>query len=145
MTGVHTHQYETIRYDVGGGVATVTLNRPERLNGIINAMMRELHTALAATALDPSVRVVVLTGAGKGFCPGADLKHYTEGGVDEPLRAETFDLTRLLHEMPQVTLAAVNGACAGAGLGWACACDLRVASDRATLDRKSTRLNSSHT
>jgi len=130
----HTHQYDTIRYEVVDGVATITLNRPDRLNGIVNAMMRELHAVLAATALDPSVRVVVLTGAGKGFCPGADLKHYTEGGPDEPLRSETFDLTRLLHEMPQVTIAAVNGACAGAGLGWACACDLRVASERATFN-----------
>lgn len=126
--------YQTIRYELADGIGTVTLNRPDRLNGIINTMMRELHEVLSTAALDPAVRVLVLTGAGKGFCPGADLKHYSEGGADEPLRPVYFDLTRLLHEMPAVTVAAINGACAGAGLGWACACDLRVASERATFN-----------
>lgn len=126
--------FQTVRYDVADGIGTVTLNRPDRLNGIINTMMRELHEILSTAALDPAVRVLVLTGAGKGFCPGADLKHYSEGGADEPLRQEYFDLTRLLHEMPAVTIAAINGACAGAGFGWACACDLRVASERATFN-----------
>ena len=64
--------------------------------------------------------VIVLTGAGKAFCPGADLKHYTSGGTDEPSTDEYFDVPVMLHEMPQVTVAAINGACAGAGLGWAC-------------------------
>jgi 2-(1,2-epoxy-1,2-dihydrophenyl)acetyl-CoA isomerase len=126
--------YQTVRYDVADGVGTITLNRPDRLNGIVNTMMRELHELLVAVSADRGVRVLVLTGAGKGFCPGADLKHYAEGDADEPLRPEYFDLTRLLHEIPQVTLAAINGACAGAGLGWAAACDLRVAASSATFN-----------
>lgn len=121
----------TIIVDVDGGIATVTLNRPERLNGITNTMMIELHRALVTLAQEPDVRVLLLTGAGSGFCPGADLKHYSDGEADRPLPAETFDITLLLHEMPAVTVAAVNGACAGAGLGWAAACDLRVAAERA--------------
>ncbi|MEZ5232550.1 MAG: enoyl-CoA hydratase-related protein [Acidimicrobiales bacterium] len=126
--------YQTVRYEVDGGVATVTLNRPEALNGIINTMMREVHEVLREAAADDDVRVVVLTGAGKGFCPGADLKHYTTpGAVHEPLRREYFHLTTLLHEMRPVTIAAVNGACAGAGFGWACACDLRVAAASANF------------
>lgn len=126
--------YQTVRYEVDGGVATVTLNRPEALNGIINTMMRELHEVLQRADADPSVRVLLLTGAGKGFCPGADLKHYTTpGAVHEELRPEYFHLTTLLHDMRPVSIAAVNGACAGAGLGWACACDLRVAAASANF------------
>lgn len=133
MTGTNP-TYQTVRYDVAGGVATVTLNRPDRLNGIINTMMREVYESLTAAAEDPAVRVVVLTGEGKGFCPGADLKHYTGDGVpDEALRTEWFGLNVLLHEMRPVTIAAINGACAGAGLGWACAADLRLASSAATF------------
>ena len=126
--------YETIRYEVAGNLATVTLNRPESLNGITHTMMRELHECLNVVALDAAVRVVLLTGAGRGFCPGADLKASTSGVEQEPNRREYFHVTTLLHEMPKVTIAAVNGACAGAGFGWACACDLRYASERAVFN-----------
>ena len=121
--------YETILCDVTGGVARVTLNRPERLNGMTNRMVIETHAALSRVADDPRVRVVVLTGAGRGFCPGADLAHFTSGeaAADDALAPEHLDVPRLLHEMPAVTIAAVNGACAGAGLGWALGCDLRLA------------------
>ena len=126
--------YETIRYEVAGNLATVTLNRPESLNGITHTMMRELHECLNVVALDAAVRVVLFTGAGRGFCPGADLKASTSGVEQEPNRREYFHVTTLLHEMPKVTIAAVNGACAGAGFGWACACDLRYASERAVFN-----------
>lgn len=126
--------YQTIRYEAADGIATVTLNRPDRLNGITNTMMRELHEALSAANLDQSLRVLVLTGAGRGFCPGADLGHYSSGETDEPLKPEYFELTALLHEMRCVTIAAINGACAGAGLGWACACDLRYAARSANFN-----------
>lgn len=127
-------QHETVRYEARDGVGTLTMDRPERLNGMTNRMLREAWEVLSDVARDRSVRVLVLTGAGKGFCPGADLKHYTDGSVDERLRTEWFDVPVLLHEMPQVTVAAINGACAGAGLGWACACDLRVAATSATFN-----------
>ena len=126
--------YETILYEVEGNLATVTLNRPDSLNGITNTMMRELYECLNAVALEERVRVVLFTGAGRGFCPGVDLKASTSGVNQEPNRREYFHITTLLHEMPKITIAAVNGACAGAGFGWACACDLRYASERAVFN-----------
>lgn len=125
---------ETLLYEAADGVGTLTINRPDHFNGMTNRMLREAHEVLRSVAADRSVKVLVLTGAGKAFCPGADLKHYTSGGTDEPLTAEIFQVPVLLHEMPQVTIAAINGACAGAGLGWACACDLRFAATTATFN-----------
>ena len=126
--------YETILYEVVDNRATITLNRPDNLNAITNTMMRELHECISAVTLDQNVRVVLLTGSGRGFCPGADLKAYSSGEKQEPNRKEYFHITSLLHEMPKVTVAAINGACAGAGFGWACACDLRYAAAHATFN-----------
>ncbi|MXW52976.1 MAG: enoyl-CoA hydratase/isomerase family protein [Gammaproteobacteria bacterium] len=126
--------YETVLYEVEGNLATVTLNRPESLNGITGTLMRELYQCLNEVALDANVRVVMFTGAGRAFCPGVDLKASTSGEPQEPSRREYFHITTLLHEMPKVTIAAINGACAGAGFGWACACDLRYASERAMFN-----------
>ena len=129
-------EYETILYEVGAdGIARLTLNRPERLNGMTNRMVVETHRALERAAKDERVRVLILTGAGKGFCPGADLGHFTSGaaGVDDRLAPEDLGVPLLLHEMPALTIAAVNGACAGAGLGWACGCDLRFAARSANF------------
>jgi 2-(1,2-epoxy-1,2-dihydrophenyl)acetyl-CoA isomerase len=129
----------TIRWDVTEGVGTLTLNRPERLNGMTNRMLIETAGLLSQVADQEDVRIVVVTGAGRGFCPGADLKHYTDAGENpgeagDQLQPEHFRVPVLLHEMPHVTVAAINGACAGAGLGWAAACDLRVAARSATFN-----------
>ncbi len=126
--------YETILYEVSGNRATITLNRPDSLNGIISQLMRELHDCLGRVSMDQNIRVVLFTGAGRAFCPGADLKASTSGVKQEPNRKEYFHISSLLHEMPKVTVAGINGACAGAGLGWACACDLRYATARATFN-----------
>ena len=126
--------YETIIYEVKENLATITLNRPDSLNGIVNQMMRELYECLQVVAADPAIRVLLFTGAGKGFCPGVDLKVSTSGIKQEVNRKEYFHITTLLHEMPKVTIAGINGACAGAGLGWACACDLRYATARASFN-----------
>lgn len=127
--------YETILYiDEGGGLARLTLNRPEARNGMTNQMVREATRALEAAASDRTVRVLVLSGEGSAFCPGADLDHFTAGGNDARLEAADFRVATLLHEMPAVTVAAVNGACAGAGLGWALACDIRVMAAGARLN-----------
>ncbi|HEY4343380.1 MAG TPA: enoyl-CoA hydratase-related protein [Parvibaculum sp.] len=128
--------YETIVYEKSGGVARLTLNRPEHRNGITGRMMLEMCEALSAAGEDKSVRVLVLKGAGKDFCPGADLKHYTDGAskAGPDLNVDDFRMTTLLHQMPAVTIAAISGACAGAGFGWACACDLRVASRSARFN-----------
>ncbi len=127
-------EFETITFSVSDGIARLTLNRPERLNGITNQMMRDLYEVLAELPTMSDARVVVLTGAGRGFCPGADLGHYSSGARDEPLSPEHFMVTAMLHELPQVSVAAVNGACAGAGLGWAAACDLRYAARSANFN-----------
>lgn len=126
--------FDTLLYEVDGGVARLTLNRPEQMNGMTNQMVREACDALELAAGDASLRVLVLTGAGKAFCPGADLNHFTSGGKDEVLTAREFAVTTLLHEIPAVTVAAINGACAGAGMGWALACDLRVVSAGAKMN-----------
>jgi 2-(1,2-epoxy-1,2-dihydrophenyl)acetyl-CoA isomerase len=127
--------YETILYEKSGPVATLTMNRPDRLNGMTTRMLREAYEALTAAANDREVRVLVLTGAGKSFCPGADLQ-LTAAGADTDERSSTddFRVPVLLHTMPAVTIAAINGACAGAGFGWACACDLRYAAHSARLN-----------
>src|SRR4051794_33309244 len=104
------------------------------MNGMTNRMVREARDALELAAADSSVRVLVLTGAGRAFCPGADLNHFTSGEADERLTPREFAVTTLLHEIPAVTVAAINGACAGAGLGWALACDLRTMAASAKLN-----------
>lgn len=119
--------YQTLNFEARDGIGWLTLNRPDRLNAMTNRMVVETHDCLDALAHRTDVRVLVLTGAGRGFCPGADLKHFSAGEEDIATEARHFRVPVLLHEMPQVTIAAINGACAGAGFGWACGCDLRVA------------------
>ena len=125
MTGHDTHAFDTLRYEVDGGLARLTLDRPESMNAMTNLMVREARQALELAGGDDSVRVLVLTGEGRSFCPGADLNHFTSGNDDVCLTPADFAVAALLHEIPVVTVAAVNGACAGAGMGWALACDLR--------------------
>jgi 2-(1,2-epoxy-1,2-dihydrophenyl)acetyl-CoA isomerase len=133
-----TQTYETVLVARDGAVATVSLNRPDKRNSIGGPMMVELYDALSGLAADGGVRVLVLRGQGADFCPGADVKHY--GGADAaPARpgwsgTREFNVSVLLHEMPAVTIAAISGACAGAGFGWACACDLRLASSTARFN-----------
>ena len=124
---------KTIKLDVKNGIAWLLMNRPDRLNSMTNQMLIEMHDCLETIAQHNDIRVVVITGEGRGFCPGADLKHYAAGEADVASSPHHFRVPVLLHEMPQVTIAAINGACAGAGLGWACACDLRFAADGATF------------
>ena len=114
-------------------VVEVRFNRPDHHNAVTGTMVEELHTALERLSGRSDVDVVVLTGNGTMFCPGADLAGTaTESGSAPTLPPRhAYHSARLLHEMPQVTIAAVNGACAGAGMAWASACDLRVASDQA--------------
>lgn len=130
--------YQTIRVTRSGARVVVALNRPDKRNSIGGPMMGELHRALADLARDSSVRVVIFRGEGGDFCPGADVKHY--GGADAAPSAggwsptREFEVATLLHEMPAVTIAAIRGACAGAGFGWACACDLRIAAEDARFN-----------
>jgi enoyl-CoA hydratase/carnithine racemase len=120
--------YETILYDVQDGVATLTINRPDQFNGMTVRMVNETYRCLTAAAADPGIRILVMTGAGRAFCPGADLKGTASGASDGATNEKaSYHVARLLHEMPALTIAAINGACAGAGFGWACGADIRVA------------------
>ena len=117
-----------------GGVATVTLNRPERRNGVTEQLCIDLHRALADIALGDA-RVVVLRGADRDFCVGADLSGLGEAQNADPRELRlAYHASTLLHTMPQVTIAAIDGGCAGAGMGWAMACDLRYASEGARFN-----------
>jgi len=124
---------------VKDGVAILTMNRPERLNAMSRPMLETMEAALARVAGAPEIGVVVLTGAGRAFCAGGDVKAMAEsaevagGSLEERaqrLRAR-MEVARWLHEMPKPTIAMVRGAAAGAGLSLAMACDLRIASDTA--------------
>ena len=124
--------YETIRYELGDGVATITLARPESLNALNAAMRAELLSAVKAAGRDDNVRAVVITGDGRGFCSGADLR----GGSGERdfrrvLTDEYNPLITALRELPKPIIAAVNGVAAGAGMSLALACDLVYAADDA--------------
>ena len=125
--------YETILVERAPPVATITLNRPQARNGITAVMLDELFAAVQDVAADKSLRVLVLRGAGRDFCPGADLKAYTAGGqrANDP---GAFQVSTILHECDLVSIAAIRGACAGAGFGWACACDLRLCDDTARFN-----------
>jgi len=116
-----------------GAVQTITLNRPE----VFNAFNRAVHAGLREAfkeARDPEVRAVVVTGAGKGFCAGQDLKEFSEAGeVSDALRATYHPNVLAIRALEKPVIAAVNGACAGAGLSFACACDIRIASDAANF------------
>lgn len=126
-------QLETILWRREGAIATLTLNRPGSRNGITGQMMDELYRTLSAAAKEESLRVLVLRGAGRDFCPGADVKAYAGGSGGRTAQAD-YHVATLLHEMPAVTLAAIQGACAGAGLGWAAACDFRYADESARFN-----------
>jgi 2-(1,2-epoxy-1,2-dihydrophenyl)acetyl-CoA isomerase len=115
-------------------VMTVTLNRPDVLNAFNGAMHERLRAALRS-ARDPAVRAVVITGAGRGFCVGQDLTEFREapGDIAERLRASYHPNILAIRALEKPVIAALNGAAAGAGLSLACACDLRVAADSASL------------
>lgn len=117
-----------------GPVFTITLNRPDVYNAINRAVHDGLREALAQAA-DPELRAVVITGAGRGFCSGQDLREFSElpGGVRAALEQTYHPNIRAIRALEKPVIAAVNGACAGAGLSLACACDVRVASSEASF------------
>ena len=137
--------YEDILYEVEAGVATVTLNRPDRLNAWRGVMEGELRLAMRVAADDPGVRVIVLTGAGRGFCAGADMDVLQDamaaggtggGGPDafDPASRPDFRLQYpYFPAVPKPILGAINGACAGLGMVMALYTDIRLASDTAVF------------
>jgi 2-(1,2-epoxy-1,2-dihydrophenyl)acetyl-CoA isomerase len=128
-------QYSTITVESDGTRATLTLNRPDHMNSLNGQMNKDLYSALLALSAEPDLQVLVLTGAGGAFCAGGDLRGMAEASEPaEPARMEFFHISTMLHQMPAVTIAAINGACAGGGLSFAAACDLRYASPQAKFN-----------
>ncbi|HEX8162848.1 MAG TPA: enoyl-CoA hydratase-related protein [Pyrinomonadaceae bacterium] len=133
--------YEHVSLEYADGIATVTLNRPEKLNAFVGHMRRDLAQALERAGSEPEVGVVVVTGAGRAFCAGADVDY-----MAELMRREDADEfarllgagRRVVHAIRQMTkpvVASVNGAAYGAGFNLALACDLRVAAESATFSQ----------
>lgn len=126
--------YETILYDATDGIATITLNRPGNLNAIDVTLATEFGDAAARAAKDPAVRCVVVTGAGRAFCSGADLGQFADAETAPPigdiLRERYNPMILPLIRMDKPSVASVNGVAAGAGASIALSCDFRIASDQ---------------
>jgi len=123
------------------GVLTLTLNRPERLNALTFEVYTELRDTFRALDTEPGVRAILITGAGRAFCSGGDVKAMAEGTelggqtMEEKAQAlrSRMEASRWLHELPKPTIAMMRGPAAGAGLSLAMACDMRIASDTVRL------------
>lgn len=122
--------------DIRDGIATITLNRPEVYNAFNDPLSYELQDALKKAEKDPAVRVVVLTGAGKAFSSGQDLRASMESGkrdLSESLRKRYNPIIRAIRNMPKPVICRLNGVAAGAGCSIALACDMIIASEEATM------------
>ncbi|MBL7847077.1 MAG: enoyl-CoA hydratase/isomerase family protein [Cyclobacteriaceae bacterium] len=127
--------YQYLKYDVANGIATITLNRPDVYNALNDEITFELQDALKACAKDELVRVVVLTGEGKAFCSGQDLKSGAgqKRSFLESLHKRYNPIIRAMRNLPKPILCRLNGVAAGAGCSLALACDMIIASEEATL------------
>ncbi|HEX6126909.1 MAG TPA: enoyl-CoA hydratase-related protein [Pyrinomonadaceae bacterium] len=139
--------YQTITYSLENNVATICFNRPEALNALSLQLSKDLRHAIEKT-IDDEARAVILTGNGRAFCSGGDLREMqamgeAEGNIeaflDEPLKA-LHEVIALIRETPIPFVAAVNGVCAGAGTNFALACDIVLASDDASFNEAFVRI-----
>jgi 2-(1,2-epoxy-1,2-dihydrophenyl)acetyl-CoA isomerase len=132
MPDAPVQSYETLLHEVADGIATVTLNRPEALNALNGTLRRELLAAVTAARRDDATRAVIITGAGRGFCAGADLRG---GNVEREFRrvisTEYNPLIEAIRTLPKSVISSVNGVAAGAGVSLALAADLVVAAEDA--------------
>jgi enoyl-CoA hydratase/carnithine racemase len=134
--------YECLLYDVKDRIATLTLNRPERLNALGGTLREDLFDAVTASAANPNVGALVITGAGRGFCSGGDVKSMRERDQADQTPPPSDRLAPMrdriilaMHDCPKPIIAAVNGAAAGAGMNLALACDMRIASTAAKFSQ----------
>ncbi len=131
--------YQSIILASDGPIATIKLNRPEKLNAFAGPMRDEIVDAFHKVGADDGIRVVIVTGEGRGFSAGGDINHLKQmrDNKDEQgfrnLLLQGQNITRVIRSLPKPVIAAVNGPCAGAGLSFALACDIRIASDRASF------------
>jgi 2-(1,2-epoxy-1,2-dihydrophenyl)acetyl-CoA isomerase len=136
--------YQSIEYDVEDHVATITLNRPEALNALTDDMLGELGDAVHRAGRDAAVRVLVLTGKGRGFCSGQDLRSLNaqpgERDIGRHLDQYYHPLILRLAALEKPTIAMVNGVAAGAGMSLALACDMRVAAEEARFTQAFVRV-----
>lgn len=139
--------FETVLYSLAGDVATIQMNRPEALNALSLQLSKDLATAIRQAITD-NARAVILTGSGRAFCSGGDLREMramgeSEGSIeaflDAPLKA-LHEVIVLIRETPIPFIAAVNGVCAGAGTNFALACDLVLAADDASFNEAFVRI-----
>lgn len=129
----------TVLYAVSDGIATITLNRPEGMNGLDTATKDALLAAVTRAAEDESARVVVLTGSGRAFCVGQDLKEHREalqqgGELADTVTNHYNPTVHAIATMDKPVIAAINGVAAGAGVSLALACDFRIITDKAGLN-----------
>ena len=129
--------YENILFDVADRIATVTLNRPDAMNATTDGLYTDLSDCIGRIAADDAISCVILTGAGRGFCAGADLKSRRDDMTPLQLRARhrwiLNDVLEPLYRLEKPVIAAVNGAAAGAGFNIALACDFIIASEKASF------------
>jgi len=137
---------ESVVFSQDGPVATLLLNRPEKLNALDEGMREGLSAALSTLAHDPVLRVGIITGAGRAFCAGGDIDRMRD--LKETHQSATFrryieaghELVRKIRRLPKLVVACVNGPAAGAGVNLALACDLRIASESATFTQAFLRI-----
>ena len=132
--------YQTLQVSISDGVAKIVLNRPEVLNALNNQLLDELNRALSDLGSDDKVRCLVITGAGRAFCAGADLGElknlYMKGSaplLGDSLRRRFNPIIERIRRMEKPVIGMINGSAAGAGLGLAMACDIRIASEKASF------------
>lgn len=128
--------YQNLLYSVADGIATLTLNRPDKYNAFTTAMIAEAVDALQQAASDDTVRAIILIGSGKAFCSGQDLNEFADLGpeaVDEHLRRGYNVLIKTLRTIEKPVIGAINGVAAGAGSSIALACDLRLGSEQTSF------------
>jgi len=133
-------EYQEIIYTVEDYIATITLNRPETMNAFTNTMLDEWADAIEAAKRDPKVKVLVVTGAGRGFCSGMDVRGAAAGGQEAALytrrnymRLSVHKVPRALESLDKPYIASINGPAAGAGMDMASMADIRIMSDKAKV------------